>query len=135
MSEENPVGRPTKYKPELCKQIEDDLANGYSKEGACGGIGITKETMYQWIKKHPEFSDAIERGVLKSIRHYEARMIALGSGKKMKGFDPKYCDLRAIQLPLSTRFHRIYGSREKVETTETNKHKKFTLNYKSESNE
>lgn len=130
--EKRSVGRPTKYKPEFCEIIEKDLAMGYSKEAACGGIGITKETMYQWIKTHPEFSDAIRRGELKSIRHYESRLIAHGSGKKMDGFDQSKSNLNAIIFPLKTRFHRVYGERQKIETTEkSDNEKQWKLAYDS----
>lgn len=82
-------GRPTKYKPDYCDSViayftippqqtvykETYYANGQlkSKEpvvlanqfptiyGFASEIGVNKDTIYQWIKDHKEFSDAFTR--------------------------------------------------------------------------
>jgi hypothetical protein len=63
----NPVGRPSKYTPEL-----QALADGYiyklkelghvvpSRAGLCCYLGITRETSYQWAKIHLKFSDTLQ---------------------------------------------------------------------------
>lgn len=64
----HPGGAPTKYnEPLLDKVIE--YANSYeslghkvpSIAGLCTYIGVTRETMYQWIKIHKELSDITSR--------------------------------------------------------------------------
>lgn len=84
-------GRPTKYKPELCQSIIKffdiepcvikDMAitkgDGTTIEKTvkeannlpffsdwCWSVGITTETMNQWTKTYPEFSDAYKRAKL-----------------------------------------------------------------------
>lgn len=83
------VGRPTKYNPEILKQAQkyisecvdtiEQVVTGESEkftsykekikvnlptiEGLAVYLGLSKDTIYQWEKEHPEFSDVI--GVLR----------------------------------------------------------------------
>jgi hypothetical protein len=59
-------GRPTKYKPEICKQLPELFEDGASIAEVCVELGITKSTFYEWGKKYREFSDAIKRGLVLS---------------------------------------------------------------------
>lgn len=58
-----PGGRPTKYRPEMCEQIVDLMRNGESIEEASHALNLSKDTVYQYAKKYPEFSDALKRAV------------------------------------------------------------------------
>ncbi len=58
-----PGGRPTKYKPELCQQVEDLMYEGASIEEVAWKLRVNRDTLYEWQKKHKEFSDTIKRGV------------------------------------------------------------------------
>ena len=72
-----PGGRPTKYKPEYCQQIIDhfDVPATYTtdkgEEKACKlplvidfahKIGVNNDTLYEWAKVHPEFSESFKKG-------------------------------------------------------------------------
>jgi len=77
------VGRPTKYKPEYCDKVIEVMEKGFSKEAVAGHIGISKDTLYRWVKKHDEFSDAIKRGVEISRVFWEElgiEMVTAGQG-------------------------------------------------------
>lgn len=56
-----PAGRPTKYRDEFC-----DLVVEMGKEGksfcqmACA-MDITEETLYQWKKSKPDFSESLKK--------------------------------------------------------------------------
>ena len=61
-------GRPTKYNPQIFQQIEEYITScGREQttlptvEGLALRLNITKETLYQWGKKYPEFSDALKK--------------------------------------------------------------------------
>lgn len=80
-----PAGRPTKYNSDILKKAQEYLAlcvdsvervvsqesekytmykqklvvNLPSIEGLAIHLGIVKDTIYQWEKEHPEFSDVI----------------------------------------------------------------------------
>lgn len=53
-------GRPTKYKKKYCQDVIDFMSKGYSLEAFAGSIGTHKDTIYEWQKKHTEFSDAVK---------------------------------------------------------------------------
>ena len=55
------VGRPTVYYPEICDEVIEFMAKGYSFDAFAGHVDISKEPLYQWIKKYPEFSDSKRR--------------------------------------------------------------------------
>lgn len=51
-------GRPSKYRKPYCKMLLDHMEAGLSYEAFAGLIRVSKDTLYEWEKKHPEFSDA-----------------------------------------------------------------------------
>ena len=61
----------SKYRPEFCQMMVDDMAKGYSFEAFAGLIGVHKETMYQWVKKHPDFAEAKKRAFDANRRYWE----------------------------------------------------------------
>jgi len=109
------MARPTKYKRAFCKIAEDYLAQGYSKEACAGELGVSRDTLYEWIKRHTEFSDSIKKGEAKGLAWYEKLLRAKISGQDIKGFDPKKSDTACLIFALKTRFHQVYGDRIKFE--------------------
>lgn len=70
-----PAGRPSKYKPEFCQIIEDELAKGYGLAAACVALDIVKETAYEWANQYPDFSHAIKKGRQKSQKFWSKTLI------------------------------------------------------------
>lgn len=66
-----PAGRPTKYKKEYCDLLVEDMARGYSYEAFAGLIKVHVDTLYEWEKIHPEFSDAKKAAVAQGRRTWE----------------------------------------------------------------
>jgi len=89
-----PVGRPSTYREEYCEKLleyfksvpltvmkeVEKVANGEVItvmeerpnpppffESFCIELGISKDTFYEWVKKHPEFADAYK--VCKQIQY------------------------------------------------------------------
>jgi transposase len=60
------VGRPTKYNPEMCKEIIALGESGASKTEMAEGIGVLIETLNAWAIKHVEFSIALKTARQKS---------------------------------------------------------------------
>src|SRR3990167_9038146 len=61
-------GRPTKYTPDIFKKIEEYLQScGREQtilptvEGLALKLDISTETIYQWAKKYPGFSDTVKK--------------------------------------------------------------------------
>jgi hypothetical protein len=63
------MGRPTKYLPEVIHAKIDDYLQSCGQEqaklpsiaGLANYLGITKDTIYQWVKIYPDFSDYIKK--------------------------------------------------------------------------
>lgn len=53
-------GRPTKYKPQYCKEIVAFMSKGNSLVQFAAKIEVSKETVYAWTREISEFSDAFD---------------------------------------------------------------------------
>jgi regulator of sigma D len=53
------VGRPTDYNPKYCQGIIDYMKDGKFKIQYAVEIGVCESTIYEWAKKHDEFSKSI----------------------------------------------------------------------------
>jgi transposase len=42
--------------------IIDHMEKGYSKDSIAGLLRISRDTLYQWVKKYSDFSDTIKEG-------------------------------------------------------------------------
>lgn len=65
------AGRPTKYKPEFCDKVNEYLATANKEnmhlpkiESFALFLGVNKDTLYEWSKLYPEFSDALAKIML-----------------------------------------------------------------------
>lgn len=52
------AGQPTKYRPEYCEMLKEHMSKGYSFESFGAIVKSHKDTLYNWTKLFPEFSDA-----------------------------------------------------------------------------
>lgn len=65
--------RPTKYNPEWVDTLPEMFAEGQSIVEVAVKLGLVKDTLYQYAKEHPDFSDALARGRLISQAWWEAQ--------------------------------------------------------------
>lgn len=66
-----PIGRPSEYDPAYCELLIQDMANGFSFEAFAGKVGVSRQTLYEWVSVHPAFSDAKRRAVELCRRKWE----------------------------------------------------------------
>ena len=66
-----PAGAPTKYKPEYCDGIIAHMAEGASATSYAAEIGVSRDTISEWTKVHPEFSVAFRIGKTKCAAWWE----------------------------------------------------------------
>ena len=59
--EKKPIGRPTKYDESFCEQVIDYGKQGLSLTQIAFELDIHKDTLYDWKKSKPEFSDALKK--------------------------------------------------------------------------
>lgn len=67
-----PAGHPTDYKIEYCEMLINHMAQGYSFESFGADAHCAKDTLYEWVKVHPEFSYAKSEGTLLSLKWHES---------------------------------------------------------------
>jgi len=80
-------GRPTKYKPEFCETVVDCGKAGMGKAEIASQLGVCRDTLLEWSKGKPEFSDAIKRAEEESLAWWEkqGRTATFGG---IDGFNP-----------------------------------------------
>ena len=66
-----PIGRPTKYKPEYCDMLVKHMAEGASMTSFAAEIDVSRETISEWSRVHPEFSVAVKKGKAKCAAWWE----------------------------------------------------------------
>lgn len=76
------IGRPTKYDPAMCDRVRELGAAGKSKTQIAVGLGINLDTLYEWIKTHDDFSEAVkDANALAQAWWEDAGQSGLGMGK------------------------------------------------------
>jgi transposase len=68
-----PAGRPTKYKPEFCDAVIKAGEEGDTLVGMAEACDVSRETINEWMKIHPQFSDAVKLGLQKSQFWWEKK--------------------------------------------------------------
>ena len=66
-----PAGRPTDYRPEYCEQVLAWGNEGKSVTWMAAQLDVNRDTIYEWERVHPEFSDALSRARLKCQAWWE----------------------------------------------------------------
>ena len=102
------------YKPEYCKTVIELMKEGASKAEVCLELDCCFQTFLTWQGKHPDFLEAVKRGLSLSKGKWEqmGRKAAFGTVDnfnatawifnmknrfgKMDGFDEKWSDKQEI---------------------------------------
>lgn len=120
------VGRPTKYDKKYCDVVIDYMERGYSKEACAGAIGISKQTLYDWAKKYPEFLDAISIGEARSQLFWESMAVDYTvhskNGKQING--------QVYGLNMRNRFN--WSDKKEITVEEKDKKKTFAFDLSEE---
>ncbi len=73
-------GRPTSYRPDFCERIITLMAEGRSLDGCAAILGVHPDSLYEWQKVHPEFSDAVRAGRAAATTFWEERLLDIAKG-------------------------------------------------------
>ena len=77
-----PPGRPTKYDAKFCDAVIKYCGTGKSLTAFAGSILVSRDTITEWAKVHPEFSVAINIAKAVACGAWEDRSISQGDGEK-----------------------------------------------------
>ena len=80
----SPIGRPTEYHEDMCQKVITFGKQGYSRTAIAAKLGISRQTLYLWVKQYPDFFDAMEKAVEESQIFWEdaLRLTAMGALEK-----------------------------------------------------
>lgn len=103
------------YKKEMCDQLIKHMAQGHSFE-AFGGIAkVSRETLYNWVKKHKDFAEAKQIGYSAWLNFVETLLISKTTGKELiNGVNPKQIDIVGALFMLKTRASAIYFEKKEI---------------------
>ena len=73
-----------RYKPEYCDMLLNHCKKGLSFESFAGIIGVSRQALYDWAKKHKEFEQAKDEGHASRVLQAEQTLWLITTGK-MKG--------------------------------------------------
>ena len=80
---EEPKSRvPRKYKYEFSRMLIDHMAQGLSFSSFSAIADVNRDTLYEWLKKYPEFKEARDIGYSKGLLFWEKAGIELVMGMK-----------------------------------------------------
>ena len=103
-------GRPTTYKPEYCDSVIEHLSTGKSFEGWCGVNMVMPSTAYAWMKKYPDFLEAVKLGRLRGMNNCEDQLLGHSNGD-IKG------NFNALQWLMKNRFSEYWLDKIEKEVT------------------
>lgn len=66
-----PAGRPTKYKPAYCDLLLEHMRSGLSYTTFADVIDVNPDTLYQWEKDYPDFSETKKRAFIGCLHFWE----------------------------------------------------------------
>ena len=75
-----------KYNVDMCERIQEWYKDGQSDAEIANQLDICKDTYYEWIKRYPEFAEAVKRGKTASESWWQILGKQLGNGS-VKGSD------------------------------------------------
>lgn len=59
------------YNETICAKAIEVLSNGESLVAVAAELGVSRQTIYDWKDKHPEFNEAVQLGLARSQRYWE----------------------------------------------------------------
>lgn len=104
------IGRPTKKTEQRVEALLQSLRAGASRQRAAALAGIHRDTLYEWMKQDPAFSDAIEKAEAFAESRFLARVATAAENEK---------SWQAAAWILERRFPNEWRRREGVEVSGT----------------
>ena len=74
------TGRPSLYRPEYCKAVQEHMGKGRSLTAFAGEIKVSIDAVQDWIATHPEFSLAVKQAHAQRVNALEERLLSANNG-------------------------------------------------------
>lgn len=103
------AGRPTKYKSEYPDCLIEHMSGGKSYETFAARCRVSIDTLYEWEKVHPEFSEAKKAGIALSMAWWEEKMM-----KNLTTFEGTKFNTTAWIYTMKCRFPKYWGEKQEV---------------------
>lgn len=63
--------RQSRYKESYCMDVVEFMGRGHSATAFAGEIGVSRDTLYDWRGKYPDFMEAMKVGQAKRVLFWE----------------------------------------------------------------
>lgn len=77
------AGRPSKFRTTYCDEVIAAGQEGLSLTAFAGIIGVSRDTVNEWTRAHPEFSDAVKIHQAKRTEYLERTLLSSEQGPKV----------------------------------------------------
>lgn len=105
------AGRKPKYEPELSPKLAESYAmDGFNDKEIAQKLGIHTATLYDWINKYPEFSEALKRGKEPVNADIKAAMLKTAFGfyvteeETVTTYDPQTREMTSVRKAAKKRY-------------------------------
>lgn len=93
-------GRKPALGPHDLERIEELAAGGLSKYEIAESLGISRQTLHEYCRANPDYTDAITRGKEKSIPKVENSMHKLARGYTVQEEDIRVIGKKVVRIPI-----------------------------------
>lgn len=73
-------GRPSLFRDAYIEEVKSFMGQGHSLTAFAGEIGVARDTVYQWAREIPAFSDALNKARAKRVLAWENRLARQADG-------------------------------------------------------
>ena len=107
------LGRPTKYRPEMCERVLELGRIGKTREQIAADLKIGWKTLHRWEGLHPAFRHALKEARARSLAYWQGIAQEIASGERK-------ANALALIFSLKNQFPEYF--RDRTENTTTVKH-------------
>ncbi len=112
-----PVGRPSKYEPHFCEALVQHLSQGFRYQAFAGVVGVHIDTLYEWEKTHPEFSDAKKMGLGLNLYWWEKKAINHLLNESTPGAGSTSLNSTVYIFNMKNRFPELYRDKQEIDAS------------------
>lgn len=108
----NKGGAPSKYKKEYCQKLIEHMKSGGSFTTFAAVVGVCRDTLYEWVHVHDEFSDAKKRAEAYAEKWWEDAAKAGMTGQMKRVVKEEYARNEKGELIYDASGKPVISSRE-----------------------